>query len=116
MKRLFLKIKKNDDSHSWIKCVLLQENELNIDNIASTFNQYIINRYPTKVFFESPNLFFYKKDATTYVNYSPESKILKMTVSNVKNYDKEVMFYGYAIMKNYLFQLLEGKEIKYDNP
>lgn len=114
MRRMFLKVKNNEDSYYWIKCTLVQENDLTIDNIASTFNQHIINEYPTKVFFDFPNLLFYKKDSTTYVNYSPDSKIVKMTVSNVRKYDKEVMFYGYTIMKKYLFGLFIGKEIKYD--
>lgn len=114
MKRLFLKIKDGEESYHWVKCVLLQENELTIDNIASTFNQYIINTYPTKVFFEYPNYLFYKKDNNTYENYFSESNILEITVSNIEEYKREIIFYGYSIMKKYLFDIFVGKEIKYD--
>lgn len=114
MKRLFIKIKNKDGSSQWIKCVLLQENELTIDNIVSTINQYTINENPTKVFFESPNLLFYKKDNNTYENYSPESYISEITVSNIKDYKREIVFYGYFVMKNYLLDIFSGKEIKYD--
>lgn len=110
MKRIFLKAKdKERGKYIWVKCVLLQENELTIDSITASFNQYLINSYPTKVFFQYPNPLFYKKNDTTYINNKETAPIKMITTRNIKSYRREIIFSSYSIMKNYLFKLFFGE-------
>lgn len=117
MKRMFLYVKdqNNKDKYNWVKCTLLQENDLTIDNIASIFNQHLINKYPTEVFFKSPNMLFYKINNNTYMNYGDDASIIKITSVPTDDYKRELIFSGYVIMKNYLFKLFfNNKEQGYD--
>jgi len=89
----------------WIKYVLKHENELTLDNIVMSINQYLINNKATEVFFKYPNVLFVKLNPMTYKCYSENSKILEITTKD-KECTLTQSYSSYKSLKDSIYSFL----------
>ena len=89
----------------WIKYVLKHENELTLDNIVMSINQYLINNKATEVFFEYPNILFVKLNPITYKCYNENSKILEITTKDKESALTQV-YSSYKSLKDSIYSFL----------
>lgn len=110
MKYFYLEVKNDNDEYVWVKFVLSKYNELTLNDIITSMNQFIINTNPSEVFFNYPNILFKKVSNTEYKTFS-NSKVKTITVE-----DKDAVYTqtysSYSAMKNALYNLLLKRKDK----
>lgn len=110
MKYFYLEVKNDNDEYVWVKFVLSKYNELTLNDIIASINQFIINTNPSEVFFNYPNILFKKVSNTEYKTFS-NSKVKTITVE-----DKDAVYTqtysSYSAMKNALYNLLLKRKDK----
>ena len=89
----------------WVKYILKHENELTLDNIVMSINQYLINNKATEVFFEYPNILFVKVNPVSYKCYNKNSKILEFTTRD-KDYSLSQTYTSYKSLKDSIYSFL----------
>lgn len=108
MKRVYLQVKnKQTDKFEWVYCRLEEVNNLTIDNFVLLINQYLINTYPTEIFFENPNILFYKTDnPVIFECYYPGARVKYITTQRISDDEivREITFSDLYIMKDYLIK------------
>lgn len=112
MKYFYIEVKNDSDKYVWVKFILSKYNELTLNDIVLSLNQFIINTNPCDVFFNYPNALFKRVNNTEYKTYSKKSKISTITVEN-KDAIYTQTYSSYSAMKNALYNLLtkrKGKE------
>ena len=112
MKYFYIEVKNDSDKYVWVKFILSKYNELTLNDIVLSLNQFIINTNPCDVFFNYPNALFKKVNNTEYKTYNKKSKISTITVEN-KDAIYTQTYSSYSAMKNALYDLLtkrKGKE------
>lgn len=112
MKYFYIEVKNDSDKYVWVKFILSKYNELTLNDIVLSLNQFIINTNPYDVFFNYPNALFKRVNNTEYKTYNKKSKISTITVEN-KDAIYTQTYSSYSAMKNALYNLLtkrKGKE------
>lgn len=105
MRCFYINVVNDNQEDIWIKYVLKHENELTLDNIVMSINQYLINNKATDVFFEYPNILFVKQNPVSYKCYNKNSKILEFTTKD-KEYSLSQTFTSYKSLKDSIYSLL----------
>lgn len=112
MKYFYIEVKNDSDKYVWVKFILSKYNELTLNDIVLSLNQFIINTNPCDVFFNYPNALFKRVNNTEYKTYNKKSKISTITVES-KDAIYTQTYSSYSAMKNALYNLLtkrKGKE------
>lgn len=109
MKSLYINAYNSEkDSWFWIRCIIHQENYLELDDIIKLINQYLINIYPTEVFFKQPNILFKKITPIVYKNFGEDMRIREITTQDIDSVN-ESHFYSVEILRKYITDwLLSG--------
>ena len=113
MKYFYIEVKNDSDKYVWVKFILSKYNELTLNDIVLSLNQFIINTNPCDVFFNYPNALFKRVNNTEYKTYNKKSKISTITVEN-KDAIYTQTYSSYSSIKNSLYNLLtkrKGKEL-----
>ena len=113
MKEFYIEVLNDKNKYNWIKISLsIDYDELTLNSIILSLNQFLINTNPSEVFFNYPNALFKKVNNTEYKTYNKKSKISTITVEN-KDAIYTQTYSSYSAMKNALYDLLtkrKGKE------
>lgn len=113
MKRLYLQV-KNKDKLEWVYCRIEELNDLSLENFILLINQYLINSHPTEIFFENPNILYYKSetDPTIFECYHPDSYVKCFTTQRIPDNEvvREINFSDFYIMKDYLIKVFFMKD------
>nr|DAR06444.1 MAG TPA: hypothetical protein [Caudoviricetes sp.] len=75
MKCFYIEARNEQNEYVWIKFVFKKYNDLYLSDIIRSINQYLINTFPSNIFFTYPNILFVEENPTLYRNYSKESNI-----------------------------------------
>lgn len=111
MKYFYIEVKNDSDNYVWVKFILSKYNELTLNDIVLSLNQFIINTNPCDVFFNYPNALFKKVNNSEYKTYNKKSKIRTITVEN-KDAIYTQTYSSYSAMKNALYNLLTQRKEK----
>lgn len=108
MKIIYIKVKL-DTEEKWIKCILHHNNFLDLNSIAKSLNQFYINTYPDKVFFDVPNILYKEITPLEYINLHPSSILVELTTKD-RECNIEAHFYSQKDLQKYLIDWIRGNE------
>lgn len=98
-----------DDSsnkYRWVKIVLNSGyDDLSIKDITTFLNQYLISKYPSKIFFIFPNYLLKREDNTLYTTHSDASFIRSIT-SEEKETNEVLKYRSFPEMKKAMLDMI----------
>ena len=110
MKEFYIEVLNDKNEYNWVKISLsIDYDELTLNSIILSLNQFLINTNPSEVFFNYPNALFKKVNNTEYKTYNKKSKISTITVEN-KDAIYTQTYSSYSAMKPPLYNLLTTRK------
>lgn len=106
MKDFYIEVLNDKNEYNWVKISLsIDYDELTLNSIILSLNQFLINTNPSEVFFNYPNILFKKVNNTIYKTYNSKS-VIKAITNEKQDAICTQTYSSYSSMKNDLYNLL----------